>query len=96
MNQGIDQYFIEIISVEEIKKFKPDSAVYKHFLKHSNSTMDTTWLISSNPFDIIGAKSAGFSTVWVQRSSDATFDPWNDIAPPLTITSLVELKQIIS
>lgn len=35
------------------------------------------WLISSNPFDVIGAIQAGLKAAWVQRSPDLPFDVWS-------------------
>lgn len=39
-----------------------------------------TLLVSSNPFDIIGASAAGLHTVWCKRLPSALFDPWG--TPP--------------
>jgi 2-haloacid dehalogenase len=47
-------------------------------------------LISSNPFDVIGAISSGMRAAWVQRSPDAVYDPW-DVPPTLTVNSLPDL-----
>jgi len=56
---GIDEYFIDIVSVEGCSSFKPDPAVYRYFLRRAAAEADGTWLISSNPFDVIGAVSVG-------------------------------------
>ena len=32
-------------------------------------------MISSNPFDVIGARSAGLQAVWVRRTAEAIYDP---------------------
>ena len=47
-------------------------------------------MVSSNPFDVIGAISSGMRAVWVKRSPDAVFDPWG-IEPTLTVDSLLDL-----
>jgi 2-haloacid dehalogenase len=52
-------------------------------------------LISGNPFDVIGAISAGMHGAWVKRNAQAVFDPW-EIQPSLTVTSLVELFEAFS
>jgi 2-haloacid dehalogenase len=49
------------------------------------------WLISGNPFDVIGAVSAGMRAAWVKRLSGATFDPWG-IEPTISVSGLHELK----
>jgi 2-haloacid dehalogenase len=93
-NTGLDGYFQDVISVDEIKSFKPNPAVYCHFIRRSDSTGSESWLISSNPFDVIGAVSSGMRAVWIKRSADAIFDPW-EILPTVTVSSLVELKDAI-
>ena len=93
-NAGIRQLFIDIVSVDDIKSFKPNPAVYSHFLRKSASNGGNAWLVSSNPFDVIGAISAGMRAAWVQRSEDTVFDPWG-IEPTITVKSLIELHQRI-
>ena len=87
---GIRELFEGIVSVEDLRSFKPDPAVYKHLLNKAQSQADNTWLISSNSFDVIGAVSAGMRAAWVKRSDDAIFDPWG-IEPDLIVENLLEL-----
>ncbi len=89
---GIKGYFQDIVSADDLKSFKPNPAVYSHFLRKSNSTGSQAWLISSNPFDVLGAISSGMRAAWVKRSEDALFDPWGT-DPTLTIKSLRELSE---
>ncbi|MGB0203899.1 MAG: haloacid dehalogenase type II [Neptuniibacter sp.] len=93
IHAGISDYFIDIISVDEIKTFKPSPATYQHLLNRTNSTEENCWLISSNPFDVLGAENAGLKTAWVQRTSKSVFDPWG-ITPTKVISSLTELVGI--
>jgi len=93
INAGIREYFIDVVSVDEMKSFKPNPGVYCHFLRRAGASGADAWLISSNSFDVIGAISAGMRAAWVKRSPDALFDPWG-IEPTLTLTSLLELTQI--
>jgi 2-haloacid dehalogenase len=94
-NASIANYFRDIISVDEIKTFKPNPAVYSHFIRRSGALGSETWLISSNPFDVIGAISAGIRGAWICRTPEAIFDPW-EIEPTVTVGGLTELKQVIS
>ena len=91
---GIDHYFLDVISVDEIKSFKPNPAVYCHFLRRAESTGAEAWLVSSNPFDVIGAISAGMRAAWVRRSSSAVFDPW-EIQPTVTVEGLRGLAEAL-
>lgn len=94
-NAGIRELFLGVVSVDDIKSFKPNPAVYSHFLRKSGATGGESWLISSNPFDVIGAISAGMKSAWVRRSPEAIFDPWG-IEPTITVSSLVELNDKIA
>ncbi|MFW6216415.1 MAG: haloacid dehalogenase type II [Desulfohalobiaceae bacterium] len=93
-NAGLEHYFQGIVSVEETRLFKPSPAVYCYFLRQSRAWGSETWLISGNPFDVIGAISAGLRGAWVQRSPQAIFDPW-EIQPTLRVTSLEQLPERI-
>jgi 2-haloacid dehalogenase len=74
MHAGIRNHFIDVISVHEVQSFKPDPAVYKHFLQRAGVSSSEAWLISSNPFDVIGAINVGMQAAWVKRSHAAVFD----------------------
>ena len=87
---GIRDFFTDVVSVDEIRSFKPNPAVYAHFLRRACTPGSEAWLVSSNPFDVIGAVSAGMRAAWVKRSPEALYDPW-DIEPTLTVTTLAEL-----
>ena len=87
---SIRDRFLGVVSCDDIRSFKPNPAVYAHFLRQARATGDEAWLISGNPFDVIGAISAGMRGAWVRRTKDAIFDPWG-IEPTITVTSLAEL-----
>ncbi len=92
---GIRDLFLGVISVEALKTFKPAPEVYQHLLKESGARHEDAWLISSNPFDVIGAISADMRAAWVQRDEGNIFDPWG-IAPTITVSNLCELSEQIS
>ncbi len=87
---SIRDRFHGVVSCDDVRSFKPNPAVYAHFLRQAQATGDAAWLISGNPFDVIGAISAGMRGAWVRRTEDAIFDPWG-IEPTITVTSLAEL-----
>lgn len=94
VSAGIRDFFLGIVSVDDLKSFKPNPAVYCHFLRKSGTSGNDAWLVSSNPFDVIGALSAGMKSVWLRRSLDAIFDPWG-MEPTLTVTSMLDLSDRI-
>lgn len=75
-NAGLAAYLHGVVSVHEVRAFKPDPAVYRHFLARAGAAPADTWLISGNPFDICGARAAGMRALWLRRNPGAVFDPW--------------------
>ncbi len=92
---GIEGYFDGVVSVDAVQSFKPDPAVYRHFAEVAGSDIGRCWLVSSNPFDVIGAVSAGMKAAWLRRSDAAVFDPW-EIEPDRVIRRLDDLIDLTS
>lgn len=86
---GLLAYFECVISVDDIRTFKPSPSVYIYLARSVNRPLSETWLISSNTWDVIGAKAVGMKSAWIKRSSDAIWDPWG-VEPDLTTKNLVE------
>ncbi|PWQ95949.1 haloacid dehalogenase type II [Leucothrix arctica] len=89
-NAGIRELFDGVVSVDPLQTFKPNPDVYAHMVKTGGATVAETWLISSNPFDVIGAATAGLKTAWIQRSQSTVFDPWG-VEPTVVVESLTQL-----
>ncbi len=87
---GVLPYLHDVISVDDVKTFKPDPDAYHYLARRLERPAAEVWLVSSNPFDVIGAKSAGLRAAWIKRRPDAIFDPW-DIEPDLVVGNLEEL-----
>ena len=87
----IIDHFDGIVSVEDVSTFKPNPLVYSHFNTKTNSTKSDSWLISSNPFDVIGAISYGMRSAWIQRSEDLIFDPWG-VEPTIVVSGISDLS----
>jgi len=97
INAEIINLFDGVVSVEDVEVFKPSPLVYKHFNDKTNSTKSDTWLISSNPFDVIGARAYGMEAAWVQRTADSIFDPWGNssLDEPIKPTTIINsIKQL--
>src|SRR5713226_8748691 len=73
---GLLPHLDRIISVDELATFKPDPRVYAHLANRLQRSKADTWLISSNAFDVIGAKSAGLMAAWIRRNPSSVLDPW--------------------
>ena len=88
---GLRQCFEDVVSCDALKTFKPNPDVYQYFMREVGDSKDA-WLVSGNPFDVIGAVSAGMKSAWVKRSDRAVFDPWG-IEPTIAVASLSELSE---
>jgi 2-haloacid dehalogenase len=88
-NAGIIGYFEAILSADRVGTFKPDPAVYA-LLKTAREAQSNVWLLSSNPFDVIGAKACGLKAAWLRRDPRRLFDPW-EFSPDLVVRTLDEL-----
>jgi 2-haloacid dehalogenase len=87
---GVLPRFSQIVSVDPLRTFKPDPTVYEYLVSQLRVPKESVWMISSNPFDVIGAKACGLRTAWVQRDLKRIFDPW-EFEPDLVVRELAQL-----
>ncbi|RAK18854.1 2-haloacid dehalogenase [Anoxybacillus vitaminiphilus] len=64
------QWFHHVISVDDMKQFKPTPASYMLVLDRLKVNREDVLFISSNTWDIAGAKSFGFYTAWINRTGE--------------------------
>ena len=89
-NAGVLPYLEDVVSVDDLRTFKPDPAVYEYLVRRTGRAPAETWLVSSNAWDVIGAKATGLRAVWVKRHVETVFDPW-EVEPDLVVSGLDEL-----
>lgn len=65
---GLDAYLEGFVSVDEVRAFKPAPQTYRLVGERLGRPLDEIRLISSNPFDVIGAAAAGMQVAWIDRS----------------------------
>ena len=64
---GLRQYFRRIMSTDSVKLYKPSPKVYQLALKHIQLKKGEILFVSSNSFDVLGAKNFGFKVCWISR-----------------------------
>ncbi len=69
-NSGLDVYLDATISVDGARKFKPHPDCYALVEKALGVKNDEVIFVSSNGFDVVGAKRFGFKVVWIRRGSE--------------------------
>lgn len=67
-NARFTSYFDDIVSIDRIKQAKPSPASYMHWFKSSGLRRDEVLFLSSNGWDIAGAKNFGFHAAWINRN----------------------------
>jgi 2-haloacid dehalogenase len=65
---GLQDYFEEVLSVDQVKVYKPDHLVYGLASKYFALEPKSILFVSSNSWDIAGGSSFGFKTVWCNRA----------------------------
>jgi 2-haloacid dehalogenase len=82
-------YFQGFVSVDEVKTYKPSPKTYRHAARRLGRPIGEVRLVSSNPFDDIGAQAAGMKSAWVDRSG-GLFDTLGP-TPEIVVGTLTEL-----
>lgn len=93
-SSGLDEYFSHLLSVEQVGVFKPDPRVYALACQTLGMAPDQILFVSSNAWDIAGARHFGFQTCWVNRRGN-TFDELG-ARPHAVIGGLDALPALIS
>jgi 2-haloacid dehalogenase len=65
---GLRQYFRRIMSADSVKLYKPSPKVYQLALRHMPLKKGEILFVSSNSFDVAGAKNFGFKVCWISRT----------------------------
>lgn len=65
---GLADRFEHLVSVDDIKQYKPAPASYMHALNTLGLKREEILFMFSNGWDITGAKSFGFKTAWINRN----------------------------
>lgn len=93
--------FKSMVTVESVKCFKPDPAVYYHLAEQvgkSREEMGSMWLVSGNPFDIVGARAVGMQAAWVDRKGEAWVDALvqdEGLRPTIIVRDLKEIMKAL-
>ena len=86
---GLMPYFRWVISVDEVKLYKPSPRVYQLAVRYMKLKKAEILFVSSNSFDVAGAKSFGFRVCWIDRTG-GPLDRLG-VKPDLVVRSFDEL-----
>lgn len=85
----IDRYLQVVLSVDELKIFKPSPVVYRLPEERLQLPRKQIAFVSSNTWDVAGAASYGLRVVWVKRRKQPVEQL--DFEPDLVVNNLGEL-----
>lgn len=86
-------YFEGYVSVDEVRVYKPSPKTYQRAADRLGRPIGEVRLVSSNPFDDIGAEAAGMRAAWVDRSG-GLFDTLGP-PPDMVVGTLTELADTL-
>lgn len=92
-NSGIGAMLDAVLSVAEVRVFKPDPRVYQLAVDRLGVPIEAIGFVSSNCWDACGAKSFGFRTYWINRAG-APLDAL-DVTPDHSIARLTDLAALV-
>lgn len=80
----LERFFERALSVETIRRYKPDSAVYEWAAREMRAAPGECMLVAAHGWDVAGAKWAGLQTAFIARPGQAQFPlaPAADIEVP--------------
>ena len=92
-HSGLSETFDAVVSVDELKIFKPHPSVYSLALRHLGLNIGEVGFVSSNFWDIAGATSYGLRTFWINRNGSHPDEL--GFRPQAIMADLAELGHLI-
>ena len=93
-NADLEGRFQHILSVDEVRVYKPNPVVYQLAETHLGIRREEIGFVSSNCWDIAGGKAFGFQTCWINRQDAPAemlgFQPDRIIHSAMELTSIVD------
>ena len=90
---GLGSYIRHVISVDTVQTYKPSPLVYELAPKMLGVGKEAIVFVSTNSFDVIGAKAFGFQVIWCNRANA----PLDELSffPDATVTGLDQIPGAI-
>lgn len=91
-NNGLESCFSSVISVDQVKTYKPSPRVYQLGTEALHLPAEKILFVSSNSWDAAGAKAFGYNVCWCNRSGG----PMDHLgfAPDIVVSSLDQIVTV--
>jgi 2-haloacid dehalogenase len=93
-NAGIASQFDALLSVDEVKVYKPHPRAYQLATDRFNLQRHEIGFVTSNYFDVAGAKAFGFQVIWINRNSALPDEV--GLLPDVELSSIRQISEILS
>ncbi len=90
---GLENLLDEILSVDDLQTYKPNPVVYQHAVNRLTTPKEEILFVSSNGWDVAGAKAFGFQVAWINRLGKAKDEL--GVSPDYMVPDLVALQKIL-
>jgi 2-haloacid dehalogenase len=103
-NTGLDQWIEAVISVDAARTYKPHPSCYALVEQRLGVAKGEVLFVSSNGFDVAGAKAFGFNVAWIRRSGAGAPTLYGMLrgraeelghAPDHVVSSLTDLQKLL-
>jgi 2-haloacid dehalogenase len=91
---GLGDLFDALLSVHAVHAYKPRPDVYALVTQRFRLVPSEAVFVSSNRWDVMGAASFGFATIWINRARVP--DEYPDWPPGRVVASLADLPSLAS
>ena len=75
---GLDELVDEVFTTEEVGAYKPDPRPYHHVCESLGVEPSQAVLVAAHAWDVVGARSAGYEAIWIDRTEHCWPLPSNE------------------
>ena len=92
-NAGLTEYFDQLLSVEDIKIYKPDLRTYEWALEQVGVKPEEALMVAAHGWDIAGIKASGMQAAFISRPGKVMYPL--AITPDYNVGNLLELNDVL-
>jgi 2-haloacid dehalogenase len=92
-HSGLAAQFDALLSVDAVKVYKPHPNTYQMALDHYGVERHEVGFVTSNYFDVAGARAFGFQVIWINRRGDIADEL--GLLPHAELESLADLPGLL-
>ena len=90
---GLEDRFHHVLSVDELRTYKPSPVVYRLAEDRLGFPREQIGFVSSNGWDVAGAKAFGFQAFWLNRNNLPV--EVLGVVPDRIVRSALELTSVV-